>query len=84
LLAVCREVEEILAVATDAPPMPALLPMVEQVLTETAQNISSTLQDTRRGRPTELPELNGYLCELAREADLPSPVNEWLVASVSG
>ena len=46
------------------------------------RNLSSTLQDVRRGRSTELPHLNGYLISLAESADIPAPRNIALMADI--
>lgn len=61
---------------------PDLYTQVETVLRATAPNLSSTLQDVRRGRSTELPHLNGYLISLAESADVPAPRNIALMADI--
>ncbi len=76
LPALCLEIEAILAAVPGAPLLSNLLVLVETVLRTTAANVSSTLQDVRRGRPTELPELNGYLCELAAQHQMACPLND--------
>lgn len=50
----------------------------EAVARATAQNVSSTLQDLRRGRATEVSAINGALASKAREAGVAAPVNEAL------
>lgn len=44
----------------------------------TKRNISSTLQDIRRGRHTEIDSLNGYLVDIGREHGVNTPVNSAL------
>jgi 2-dehydropantoate 2-reductase len=44
----------------------------------TRRNISSTLQDIRRGRHTEINFLNGYLVDIGREHGVNTPVNSAL------
>lgn len=61
---------------------PDLYTQVETVLRATAPNLSSTLQDVRRGRSTELPHLNGYLINLAESAGIPAPRNIALMADI--
>ncbi len=71
----CDEISAVLQAVPEAPPMGDLWTQVHQVLNITADNVSSTLQDIRRGRATEIGHLNGYLCELATRRHLHCPVN---------
>jgi len=85
--ALTSEIEGLLNVLPEAPPLPDLQESVAEVLRVAARNFSSTLQDARQGRATELAHLNGYLCELATLHGLASPLNHALlqrVASRSG
>ncbi len=75
LQALTREIEGLYERLPQAPSVTPLWPQVEQVLRDTAENLSSTLQDHRRGRTTEIVHLNGYLCELAEARGLPCPEN---------
>jgi 2-dehydropantoate 2-reductase len=52
------------------------------VALHTAANISSTLQDVRRGRTTEVRAINGAVSRLARERGVPAPVNDVLARLV--
>jgi 2-dehydropantoate 2-reductase len=45
-------------------------------------NVSSLLQDLRRGRRTEVDHLNGYMSQLGREAGVATPLNELIARSV--
>jgi 2-dehydropantoate 2-reductase len=51
---------------------------VEEVAHQTAENMSSMLQDVLRGVPTEVDFINGAVCRLGGRKRVPVPVN-WLV-----
>ncbi len=51
------------------------LERVETVASKTAQNISSMLQDVRRGRPTEIDYINGAVVREGRRLRIPTPLN---------
>ncbi|MBX3471635.1 MAG: 2-dehydropantoate 2-reductase [Planctomycetes bacterium] len=55
----------------------------EAVARATADNASSTLQDLRRGRPTEVNAINGAVAAAAREAGVAAPINELLARLVA-
>ena len=76
LLKLCDEIQHIMLTVSACPEPLALLDKVEVVLTQTASNFSSTLQDVQKGRPTEIAYFNGYLCELAQLAKQVCPINE--------
>ncbi len=48
---------------------------VETVARRTAQNISSMLQDVRRGRPTEIDYINGAVVREGERLGIPTPLN---------
>lgn len=52
----------------------------ETVARATAGNTSSTLQDLRRGRATEVHAINGAVARAAQKLGLPAPVNAALAA----
>ena len=56
---------------------------VKRVAQLTKGNISSTLSDVRKGRPTEVSFLNGYLVRLGKQYGIPTPVNSALLNMVS-
>lgn len=56
---------------------------VERVAHLTRGNISSTLSDIRKGRPTEISFLNGYLVRLGKQYGVPMPVNSALLNMVN-
>ncbi|MDO9318025.1 MAG: 2-dehydropantoate 2-reductase [Gammaproteobacteria bacterium] len=82
LLALCAEIEALYAALPETPTLDKLVTQVDAVLTATAQNFSSTLQDFRRGKVSELSQLNGYLCELARSHGLNCSVNEAILQRI--
>lgn len=53
-----------------------------EVCRATAGNISSMLQDVRRGHPTEIEAINGAVLAEAGRLGLAAPINAWLVAKV--
>lgn len=48
---------------------------VTTVASQTAQNISSMLQDVRRGRPTEIAYINGAVVREGQRLGIPTPLN---------
>ena len=80
--ALVAEIDGLLRTLPDVPVLPDLHGSVAEVLRVAARNISSTLQDARHGRSTELGHLNGYLRDLARAHGLPCPLNEQLLQRV--
>lgn len=61
----------------------ALAQEVQRVAQLTRGNISSTLSDIRKGRPTEISFLNGYLVRLGKQYGVPMPVNSALLNMVN-
>lgn len=55
----------------------------EAVARATADNVSSTLQDLRRGRVTEVSAINGALVREARERGLAAPINDALARLIA-
>ena len=53
-----------------------------EVAEATADNVSSTLQDVRAGRRTEIDALNGYVVDAAEGTDVDVPINRTLAALV--
>ncbi len=49
----------------------------------TRDNISSMLQDVRRGRQTEIQAINGAIVELAEKHGIPTPINSYLITKVN-
>lgn len=59
-----------------------LFERTKQVAQLTSHNISSMLQDYRRGNTTEIEYINGYLVNKAKEYELPLPINEALLKDI--
>jgi len=82
LATLCDEISALMHAIPAAPAIDDLHSQVREVLTVTADNVSSTLQDIRRGRRTEIDHLNGYLCERAQYHHLPCPANKAVLQQV--
>jgi len=59
-------------------PYPNPVEQVEEVARRTASNVSSMLQDIRRGAPTEVDAINGAVVQVADRLGVPVPVNRTL------
>lgn len=81
--ALIEEIDGLLRALPPAPTLPDLRVSVHEVLAATAANLSSTLQDARAGRATELDHLNGYLLSLAAQHGLAAPLNAQLLQAVA-
>lgn len=57
---------------------------VEGIAQNTAQNISSMLQDVLRGTPTEIDAINGAIVQTGEKLGVPTPVNRTLWRLVKG
>ncbi len=83
LRTLCDEIQHILNHTPASPALDNLYTQVETVLLATADNVSSTLQDARKGQTTEFTQFNPYLCELAQNYHLTAPANERLIHQFS-
>lgn len=79
LIALCTEIESVVNNVPQTAPLVGLFTQVETVLLATADNISSTLQDARKGKTTEFDHFNPYLCQLAQQSQTANPVNTHLI-----
>jgi len=59
-----------------------MLARVEQVCQQTAENISSMLQDVRRKRPTEIEFINGAIVREGKRLGVETPLNQLLLRLV--
>jgi len=82
-------VEEMMAVATAAnltlPSMEnseAACAVVMSIATQMPEQLSSTGQDLKRGKRTEIDSLNGYVARRGAELGVPTPVNQALYTLV--
>lgn len=62
--------------------LPEVVAEVEEVCRLTAANLSSMLQDFRRGSETEIDYINGAIVRLGEERGVPTPLNRLLVRLV--
>ena len=58
----------------------ALQSFVLDVITDTAHNKSSMLQDVIKRRPTEIQYLNGYVVRKGKECGVDTPANQLLAS----
>ncbi len=77
----CAETETLLQ-ALGQPLTPPLREQVQSVLTLTARNFSSSCQDRRANRPTELAAINGYLLHRAAALGIAMPTHQWLMETL--
>ncbi len=62
--------------------LPEVVAEVEEVCRLTAENLSSMLQDVRRGSETEIDYINGAIVRAGEECGVPTPLNLLLVRLV--
>ena len=78
----CLEISVLMNALPECPPLPDIWEQVKQVAQATQHNYSSTLQDIRNHKTTEIEHLNGWLCELASRHQLACPLNQQLLQAV--
>lgn len=78
----CKEIAQISAAAGYDMPGPAIEARVREVITGTADNHSSMLQDVQQGRPTEIDYITGYLLQVAAQYQVAAPLNNDLLEQV--
>ncbi|MDX1598072.1 MAG: ketopantoate reductase family protein [Marinobacter sp.] len=79
----CLELAEVMRLEGLPPPSPEdMQSQIEAVARNTAKNTSSMCSDMRRGKPTEIDYINGYIVSRARAHNLPTPVNQMLTERV--
>ncbi|TBV79630.1 MAG: 2-dehydropantoate 2-reductase [Desulfobulbaceae bacterium] len=81
MAAVVREAAAV-AAAAGAAPNENPVTSTEEICRQTAANLSSMLQDVRRGKPTEIMAINGEVVRRATQYGLAVPANRELVAKV--
>lgn len=79
---VCHECEEVASASSVSLPSRRMYPRVRAVCSDTAFNISSMLQDVRRGKRTEIGQINGAFCSYGEARGVPTPLNRTLVAII--
>jgi len=86
LRSLCQETANILAAAQQQTPQTQAEPLLDSVLAvlaDTRDNLSSSLQDVRRGSPTELRWINGWLLEQAARLGQPAPTHRALLDALA-
>lgn len=73
--ALCQEISAIFKAAGHRILAAELASNVQQVIADTADNRSSMLQDVSVGKSTEIQYITGYLLTLARQWNVPAPLN---------
>lgn len=81
---ICEEIAMLASVVLgpDMLTAEALVKQVQQVITATANNACSMLQDMQQGNPTEIQYLNGYVTQLAKQLGMQTPVNQRLTTAL--
>ncbi|PID43329.1 MAG: hypothetical protein CSA52_02150 [Gammaproteobacteria bacterium] len=77
------ELEQISSHAGNAMSARQIKADIIEVATRTRENISSTLQDVRAGKKTEMDYMNGYINRYAMTNGIPAPVNRMLYQEVN-
>ena len=80
----CGEISRVSDAAGFTAVSQALRGTVNRVITATADNRSSMLQDVLAGRPTEIDYITGHLVATARRYGVPVPCNEELLLQIRG
>lgn len=79
----CLELASVMQHEGLPPPSPEdMLSQIEAIARKTARNTSSMCSDVRRGKPTEIDYINGYIVSRAGAHNLPAPVNQMLTERV--
>ncbi|MCX4028358.1 2-dehydropantoate 2-reductase [Endozoicomonas sp. SM1973] len=81
VIALCLETEAILK-KLQIPLSDQLATLVKRVILQTADNYSSTLQDVKAGKATELSYINGYIIDKAQIMGIDLPHHQWLVRTL--
>ena len=80
--ALCHEIIQVTQALNLGDKFARLEEEVVNVLTLTANNINSMLQDVRLGKRTEIHQLNGYLCRQADKLGINVPHNQQLLSAI--
>lgn len=80
--AICQEVEQVMEAVLGTPTSIPLLELACDVARKTGANQSSMLQDYRRGQPTEIEFITGYLVREAQRLGMPADENRAVLGAV--
>lgn len=78
----CLEVERVMGAALGGITVEPLLPLVRAVAEKTGANHSSMLQDYRRGQPTEIEFITGYLVAEGLRLGIATPENAAILDAI--
>lgn len=78
----CTEIEQVMAKQGIPKQDRSLFEQVSLVASSTADNYSSMYQDIQAGRPTEIEQINGYLCRTAEKLSVSVPLNQFLYEQI--
>ena len=79
--AICNETDRVMSRCLNLPES-STFSLVQGVAKNTAKNVSSMLQDYRRGQPTEIDYITGYLIREAHRLNVAVPENEKVLDSI--
>jgi 2-dehydropantoate 2-reductase len=79
---ICQEVERVMGAALGAPAGQPLFELACEVARKTGANQSSMLQDYRRGNPTEIDFITGYLVREAARLGIAVPENNAVLTAI--
>ncbi|KAI9276513.1 2-dehydropantoate 2-reductase [Sporodiniella umbellata] len=79
LQSVCEEAWEVFKNDLPEESLESMIHMVKSVSEDVGDNVCSTLQDIRSGRPTEIDYINGYISRLGKERNICTKTNDSLI-----
>lgn len=82
LVTLCQEANTVMAAQPGLQPLTDPVAEVEIVAQQTARNLSSMLQDARKGTDTEIDAINGFLVNQAILAGIPCATHQWVIDQV--
>ncbi|MBI4431281.1 MAG: 2-dehydropantoate 2-reductase [Candidatus Omnitrophica bacterium] len=81
----CYQVGQAKGIALDPAEAEAFMKLlVNELIPRTAAHYPSMLGDLRKGRRTEIDALNGAICRLGRELNIPTPENQKITGLIHG
>ncbi|WP_051227825.1 ketopantoate reductase family protein [Oceanospirillum beijerinckii] len=78
----CQETEAVMKALNLTLPEQGVFDLARSVIDGTAQNRSSMLQDTLKGKSTEIEYINGYLLQQANKLGIAAPENQTVYEAV--
>jgi len=78
----CKELDTVLHSLNIISQNENILPMVKNIALSTANNLSSMYQDKKHKRPSEIDYIQGYLCQQAKQLNIPCPENAAIFTTI--